>query len=64
MKNEKIESKIETLFTHNPKKKQFENHMPKKVGMFLEDAAHGKIEATILAEDIAFATSIAKAIQH
>jgi len=64
MKNEKIESKIETLFEHNPEKKQFENHMPTKVGEFLQDAAQGKIDPSILAEDIAFATSIAKAIQH
>jgi len=64
MKNEKIESKIETLFTHNPEKKQFENHMPQKVGVFLEDASHGKIDSVLLVEDIAFATSIAKALQH
>jgi len=64
MKNEKIKSKIETLFTQNSEKKQFENHMPTKVGEFLQEASHGKIDSALLAEDIAFATSIAKAIQH
>lgn len=64
MKNEEIELKIETLFTHNPENKQFENHMPKKVGEFLQDASQGKIDSNLLAEDIAFAKSIAKAIQH
>lgn len=64
MKNETIESKVEELFTHNPGDKQFENHMPEKVGEFLKDAADGKIDSTVLREDISFAKSIAKAIQH
>jgi len=64
MKNETIESKVNDLFTHNPENKQFENHMPEKVGEFLTDAADGKIDSTLLSEDISFAKSIAKAIQH
>jgi len=44
--------------------KQFENHMPKKIGEFLQGASQGKIDADLLAEDIAFARSIAKVIEH
>ena len=64
MKFESLQSKVNGLFSSQDEKKHFENHMPRKVGEFLVDASKGEMNSQILKEDIAFAHSISKAMQH